>query len=211
VSQAWGMRRTLEPRLVWRTAKSLSRVPQYDEKAVEPLFTADRLVVDDLGQEYLDKSGFLSALIDEIVSERHRRRLPTVLTSNVTAEEFLARYGRRVVDRIAASGGMVACGGESMRRRAPVNCQIPALVTSDALAARVQEATAKATRAAELRRHMTDAREREWLADDARPVPLPPIKSPPREAMTEAELEARKAQIARDLADWRARNPEPTA
>lgn len=200
---------------LFRPAKSLSRIAQYDEKAVEPLFSAARLVVDDLGQEYLDKSGFLVSLIDEIVSERHRRRLPTVMTANLTAEEFQQRYGKRVVDRIAGAGRLVVCGGDSLRRKSTDARTVPALVAADALIERRTELAAAAAKVAAEHVKRLDAQERAWMAERVARGPsriLEP-KSPPRVTMTEAEVQARKDQIARDLEEWRQRNPqtEPTS
>jgi hypothetical protein len=124
------------PRCLWRTAKALSRVKQYDSGEVEQLVTPGRLVVDDLGAEYLDKGGFLVSLIDEIISERHRRELPTILTANLSPADFGARYGQRVVDRIAEAGVPVVCGGASMRTRKPSALNLRALVTDSDVEAR---------------------------------------------------------------------------
>lgn len=102
-------------RLLWRTAKSLSRVKQYDEAEMERLFGPARLVIDDIGMEYLDAKGFLVSLIDEVIHERHRRELPTVMTANLSPAEFIERYGGRVLDRISEYQPPAVCRRKSFR------------------------------------------------------------------------------------------------
>ncbi len=177
----------------WRTAKSLSRVQQYDQGAIDDLITPSRLVLDDLGTEYLDKGGFLLSLIDEIISERHRRDLPTVLTTNNTAAEFAQRYGGRVVDRIRGSGAIVVCDGKSLRGARIRGADVPPSPTDEELLA-----------VAEREQDDYDARTREsaeYMAKRAadraaltHPQPRAPVKFTPE------ELAARKAEIQSQLA-----------
>lgn len=105
-------------RPVWVTAARLARWERYDEEKMDELLKTPRLVVDDLGGEYMDKGGFYASLLDEIVNERQAASRPTVLTTNLDAEAFKARYGERIVDRIREGGRFVACGNKSMRRKA---------------------------------------------------------------------------------------------
>jgi hypothetical protein len=184
---------------LWRTARSLARIQQYDEAAVEKLLSARRLVLDDLGQEYLDKGGFLASLIDEIVTERHRRELATVMTSNTTPAEFTERYGHRVLDRIVDTGRMVLCDGESMRRSPATDRSLPPIITLDAVRARIA-----AQEAERQRRREQEEQERAAIAPRVPiEVPPPPPKAPP---MTPDEVAARKVEIARQLDEWTARN-----
>jgi len=202
-------RRTGE--LIWRTARSLARIQQYDQDTVEELFSARLLVLDDLGQEYLDKNGFLASLIDEIVTERHRRELPTLLTSNTTPAEFTERYGHRVLDRIVDTGRMVACDGDSLRRKPATDRPLPALITEALVAARIDEQEADRARQHREWRQREDAREasareaqqaRAAARAEPKPVDVP---------MTEAEVAARKAKITADLEAWAAKNPGASA
>lgn len=103
---------------VWVTAAKLARWERYDEDKMSELLRTPRLVVDDLGGEYMDKGGFYASLLDEIVNERQAASRPTIFTTNLDAEAFKARYGERIVDRIREGGRFVACGNKSLRTRA---------------------------------------------------------------------------------------------
>lgn len=100
------------------TAAALARWDRYEQEPMQKLLRAPRLVIDDLGAEYLDKNGFYAALLDEVLNERYSARLPTVLTTNLTKEDFKARYGERIAGRIRETGTFVGCGNLDLRRRA---------------------------------------------------------------------------------------------
>jgi DNA replication protein DnaC len=102
---------------VWVTAARLARWERYDEDKMGELLKTPRLVVDDLGGEYMDKGGFYASLLDEIVNERQAASRPTIFTTNLDAEAFKSRYGDRIVDRIREGGRFVACSGASLRRK----------------------------------------------------------------------------------------------
>lgn len=75
------------------------------------------LVLDDLGAELLH-DGWRPAL-DELVDVRYGERLPTLLTTNLDAASFKARYGERIADRIRHDGFVETCGDKSRRRPTP--------------------------------------------------------------------------------------------
>ena len=108
--------RFTSPAPIWMTAARLSRQDRYDEDSMSDLLTTDRLVVDDLGGEYLDKNGFYMGLLDEIVNEREANKRPTIFTTNLNAKAFRDRYGERIYDRIKEGGRFIACGNVSMRK-----------------------------------------------------------------------------------------------
>ena len=101
---------------IWLTAARLSRQDRYDEDSMSELLTTDRLVVDDLGGEYLDKNGFYMGLLDELVNEREANKRATIFTTNLNAKAFRDRYGERIYDRIKEGGRFIACGNVSMRK-----------------------------------------------------------------------------------------------
>lgn len=74
------------------------------------------LAIDDLGREYSDQHGRWLAELDLLIDDRHEMRRPTVITSNLSPEEFRQRYGERIADRIRQMGLVVLCSGESLRR-----------------------------------------------------------------------------------------------
>lgn len=102
-------------RCLFVTAPQLQRAPRFDVRWVERLTRATRLVVDDLGAEYVDDKGVFTSLVQEVVNERHARRRATLITTNLAAPEFKARYGERVADRIRERGRFVVVGSKSLR------------------------------------------------------------------------------------------------
>ena len=102
----------------WTTAAALARLDHFADAALRPVMDVPLLVVDDLGAEYLDAKGFFGSLFDELVDCRYTSKLPTIITSNLDAAGFAARYGARVVDRIREAGRFIACGNTSLRGRA---------------------------------------------------------------------------------------------
>lgn len=57
--------------------------------------------LDDIGREN-DEKGHAVAAVEDFIDERQAR--PTIITSNLTRANFLARYGTRVASRLAESG-----------------------------------------------------------------------------------------------------------
>lgn len=78
------------------------------------LCTVGRLVVDDLGVEFGDQGGWFSSLLDGLVNKRYASRLPTLVTTNLAAEEFKARYGERIARRIREAGRFVNVDGPDL-------------------------------------------------------------------------------------------------
>jgi DNA replication protein DnaC len=95
----------------------LCRINRYDEAQMRPLETCRLLVLDDLGQEFSDAKGSFAATLDGIINARYGAMLKTVITTNLTADDFKARYGERVADRIRECGRFIPVTGESMRSK----------------------------------------------------------------------------------------------
>lgn len=102
---------------VWITAAELARVDHYRQAEVDRVAKAPLLVIDDLGAEYNDLKRFFCSLLDELVDARYSRKLATIITSNLDASAFAARYGERVLDRLREGGRLVGCGNVSLRQR----------------------------------------------------------------------------------------------
>lgn len=197
----WSFRPRYAP--VWITAKALSRTSQYEADPLERLFSAPRLVLDDIGQEYLDKSGFLASAVDELVSERHRRRLATILTANLDAPQFEARYGKRVTDRIAATGGAEVCRGNSLRRTKAGKVEIEAAFTDAKVAARIAACDEELRIEHEKRDAEDRERARAFAASrSARQESVPVLDDKP---MSEEEVKARKEFLRRQFEELQQR------
>jgi len=103
---------------LFATATRLTRWPRFDAGRMTQLHEASRLVVDDLGAEYMDEKGAFMAFLDELVNERYANRRPTIFTTNLLAEDFRNRYGGekgRIADRIRERGRFVSLATPSMR------------------------------------------------------------------------------------------------
>lgn len=96
------------------TAAWFARASRYGEDKFEALAKTKKLVIDDLGVEFNDSKGSFQVDLDELLDLRWRAKNPTVITTNVTKEEFKDRYGLRVYDR-ARGSSWANVKGESMR------------------------------------------------------------------------------------------------
>ena len=102
---------------IWLTAAKLARWERYDDEKMTALLKTPRLVLDDLGGEFMDKGGFYASLLDELVNERQANSRPTIITTNLDADAFKVRYGDRIVDRIREGGRFFLCGNKSLRKK----------------------------------------------------------------------------------------------
>jgi hypothetical protein len=74
------------------------------------------LVVDDLGGEYVDDKGWFVRAFNAVIDARYSSCLKTIITTNLTADQFKATYGERIADRVRESGRWSDIGGKSVRR-----------------------------------------------------------------------------------------------
>lgn len=84
----------------------------------QAIYDCGLLVVDDVGTEYGDAKGWFQSVLEPLLVDRHGQKRLTIVTCNLDASAFSARYGERIVDRIAGSGMFVPLVGPSLRRRA---------------------------------------------------------------------------------------------
>jgi len=101
-------------------ATECARMGLYDEgdkKLAHQMRTATALVIDDLGAEFMSDGSIWRTVLDEVIDTRYGDGLATVLTTNLTAEAFKARYGERIADRIRHAGVVENCGTGSLRMR----------------------------------------------------------------------------------------------
>lgn len=96
-------------------AARLSRWQRYEDSEMNKLLRAQVLVIDDLGTEFQDEKGNFMAILDEVIDVRYDHRRKTIITTNLDAEAFKARYGERIADRIRECGKFVSLDGKSMR------------------------------------------------------------------------------------------------
>lgn len=93
----------------------LQRASRYDDEKMLEIEMASTLAIDDLGMEYADAKGSFAALFDGLFNTRYANAMKTVITTNLTAADFKARYGERVADRIRECGRFVELNEQSLR------------------------------------------------------------------------------------------------
>ncbi len=65
---------------------------------VQQYFSCDLLIIDDLGAEMINQ--FTVSCLYNVVNTRLNRRKPTILSSNLTKEEFKKKYWDRIASRV---------------------------------------------------------------------------------------------------------------
>jgi DNA replication protein DnaC len=81
-----------------------------------PLVRAERahvLVLDDLGAERV--TDFSAASIDNLVRKRYNAERPTIITSNLSAQDFRRRVGPRLLSRLAETSQAIVADGPDYR------------------------------------------------------------------------------------------------
>lgn len=103
---------------IWARAVEASRMSAFGDSAEDRFASwreAPLLVMDDLGTELMTATW--QQALDDVLDWRYQHSLPTVLPSNLSAEEFKKRYGDRISDRIREDGTVRQLDAKSMRRR----------------------------------------------------------------------------------------------
>lgn len=93
---------------------------RYDKDFRARLREASSIVLDDLGAEFKDGKGNLVAALDELIDTVYSRRLRTVITTNLTKEQFVARYGpegERMRSRLRGCSHWSSVSSGDLRRR----------------------------------------------------------------------------------------------
>ncbi|MBW5465953.1 ATP-binding protein, partial [Pseudomonas aeruginosa] len=88
-----------------RVAKgAMNRAAKYTERdALEELAGFDLLVIDELGAQ--SGTEYELGLLHEVIDRRYREMRPTVVVSNMSAQEVAKYIGDRAVDRLRENGG----------------------------------------------------------------------------------------------------------
>jgi len=92
-----------------------------DRKVLAQLADADLAVIDDVGAEPQDTKGYAYAAFFDAIERRYDAGAKTILTTNLTYDDFRSRYGTgvglRFWDRIRGDARWVDIAGRSMRER----------------------------------------------------------------------------------------------
>jgi DNA replication protein DnaC len=98
----WALRQTGAVEFV--TAEKFVTSSSFDG-ARDRWVNAAALVLDDLGVEYQDVKGASASALDALVNEFYSHGRPLVMTTNLGRDEFKARVGERIADRIRECSG----------------------------------------------------------------------------------------------------------
>jgi len=81
----------------------------------ERMRAAGLLVLDDVGIEH-SPGGYAASRITDVLEHREANRRPSIVTTNLTGEEFKAKYGQRIASRLNGDPvGWQHISGEDLR------------------------------------------------------------------------------------------------
>lgn len=112
LAAAWWAKR--HGRVGFVRASTFARVSRYGEDHAGYL-ERSALCLDDLGAEYLDAKGSFVVDLDELIDTYHADMKPLIITTNCNWQQFEARYGCRITDRLKECGEWFNVTGGSMR------------------------------------------------------------------------------------------------
>jgi len=85
-----------------REAKSFNSTVSESE-VIEAFAAYDLLIIDEVGVQSGTEAE--SRALFDVFNERYQNLKPTILISNLNAEDFVAAVGNRIADRIKEDGG----------------------------------------------------------------------------------------------------------
>lgn len=100
------------------TRKSCSQNEEENRAASEELefiYTADCLVIDDLGTESITK--FTNSQLFILLEKRHLNKKPTIITTNLSKTQISSMYSERVYSRLVANFLFLKMPGEDNRTK----------------------------------------------------------------------------------------------
>lgn len=108
-----------------RLFETLSQI-SFDHKSKEDLhnmhhdlYQCDLLIIDDLGTELTNN--FITTQLFSCLNERHIRRKPTIISTNLSLEELRNRYSDRIFSRIMSNYHIYKLTGPDIRIRKKLN------------------------------------------------------------------------------------------
>jgi DNA replication protein DnaC len=103
---------------LFRTAPNLEAENWYGREGQtlrRALEAAPGLVIDDLGVEFRSDRTAWGARLDGLLGARYNEMLPTLITTNLPADQLAVHLGTRIVSRIRQTGRLVECVGDDIR------------------------------------------------------------------------------------------------
>lgn len=85
----------------------------------QDLYQCDLLIIDDLGTELTNN--FVTTQLFSCLNERHMRRKPTIISTNLSLEELRNRYSDRIFSRIMSNYQIYKLSGPDIRIHKKIN------------------------------------------------------------------------------------------
>ena len=82
-------------------------------KEYEDLFQCDLLIIDDLGTEYTNN--LVNSELFSLINDRHLRQKATIISTNLSLEDFRNRYSDRIFSRITSNYEICKIAGPDIR------------------------------------------------------------------------------------------------
>ena len=82
-------------------------------KEYEDLFQCDLLIIDDLGTEYTNN--LVNSELFSLINDRHLRQKATIISTNLSLEDFRNRYSDRIFSRITSNYEICKITGPDIR------------------------------------------------------------------------------------------------
>ena len=79
----------------------------------EDLFSCDLLIIDDLGTEYTNN--LVNSELFSLINERHLKHKATIISTNLSLEDFRNRYSDRIFSRITSNYEICKLTGPDIR------------------------------------------------------------------------------------------------
>ena len=89
------------------------RAESSETDTLQTLISADLLILDDLGSEF--RTGFTESALYNIINSRINLGIPTIISSNLSAEELQKTYNDRIISRIFGVFTTLMFVGEDVR------------------------------------------------------------------------------------------------
>lgn len=93
--------------------EQFGRAENTETDTVQTLIGADLLILDDLGSEF--RTSFSESALYNIINSRINLELPTIISSNLTADELQKNYNDRIISRIFGIFTTLMFVGEDIR------------------------------------------------------------------------------------------------
>ena len=81
----------------------------------DKLIDCDLLILDDIGTEL--SNSFTNSALYTVINERHLKRRPTIISTNLTLEELEKRYSERIFSRLSKEYSLLKLIGNDIRRQ----------------------------------------------------------------------------------------------